>query len=34
MQHYKVRAAVLNQTPLDWEGNKSNIAAAIEEARH
>jgi len=24
---------VLNQTPLDWEGNRANIVAAIEGAR-
>jgi NAD+ synthase (glutamine-hydrolysing) len=29
----KVAAAALNQTPLDWEGNKRNIVAAIEQAR-
>ena len=34
MQHIKVGAAVLNQTPLDWEGNKQNISDAIDEARH
>lgn len=26
-------AAVLNQTPLDWAGNKANILAALAEAR-
>src|SRR6185503_11567757 len=29
----KVAAAVLNQTPLDWEGNRAHILAAIETAR-
>jgi NAD+ synthase (glutamine-hydrolysing) len=33
MQLVKVAAAVLNQTPLDWEGNKARILAAIEQAR-
>ena len=33
MKYIKVGAAVLNQTPLDWEGNKKNILAAIEAAR-
>ncbi|HLV19493.1 MAG TPA: NAD(+) synthase [Polyangiaceae bacterium] len=28
-----VAAATLNQTPLDWEGNKRNILAALDEAR-
>lgn len=34
MQLVKVAAAVLNQTPLDWEGNKARILAAIERARN
>src|SRR5438874_11014188 len=33
MNLIKVAAAVLNQTPLDWEGNQRNILAAISEAR-
>ncbi|HUY90777.1 MAG TPA: NAD(+) synthase [Pirellulales bacterium] len=33
MKLIKVSAAVLNQTPLDWEGNKARIVAAIEAAR-
>ncbi len=33
MQLIKVAAAVLNQTPLDWDGNKRNMLAAIEAAR-
>jgi NAD+ synthase (glutamine-hydrolysing) len=33
MKLVKVAAAALNQTPLDWEGNKQNILAAIRAAR-
>jgi NAD+ synthase (glutamine-hydrolysing) len=33
MKLIKVSAAVLNQTPLDWEGNKARIVAAIQAAR-
>jgi NAD+ synthase (glutamine-hydrolysing) len=33
MKLIKVSAAVLNQTPLDWDGNKARILAAIEAAR-
>ncbi len=33
MQLIKVAAAVLNQTPLDWEGNLRHIRQAIETAR-
>jgi len=33
MHLIKVAAAVLNQTPLDWDGNQRNIVAAIHEAR-
>ncbi len=33
MKLIKVAAAVLNQTPLDWDGNKARIVAAIEQAR-
>jgi NAD+ synthase (glutamine-hydrolysing) len=33
MQLIKVAAAALNQTPLDWDGNKANILGAMAEAR-
>jgi NAD+ synthase (glutamine-hydrolysing) len=33
MKILKLAAAVLNQTPLDWRGNKERIAAAIAAAR-
>ena len=33
MKLLKVAAGVLNQTPLDWQTNKANIIAAIDEAR-
>ena len=33
MKLIKVGAAALNQTPLDWDGNKANILGAIGEAR-
>ena len=33
MKPIHVAAAVLNQTPLDWEGNKANILSAIQAAR-
>lgn len=33
MKYIKVGAAVLNQTPLDWENNQKNIIAAIKLAR-
>jgi NAD+ synthase (glutamine-hydrolysing) len=33
MQLIRVAAAVLNQTPLDWQGNKDRITEAIDEAR-
>ncbi len=33
MNIVKVAAAVLNQTPLDWDGNKRNILSALEAAR-
>ncbi len=33
MKYIKVGAAALNQTPLDWKGNKKNISTAIEMAR-
>ena len=32
MKRIKVAAGVLNQTPLDWDGNKRNILAAINAA--
>jgi NAD+ synthase (glutamine-hydrolysing) len=33
MRLIKVAAAVLNQTPLDWDGNLAHIRAAIADAR-
>jgi NAD+ synthase (glutamine-hydrolysing) len=33
MTRIRLAAAVLNQTPLDWNGNQQNILAAIEAAR-
>ncbi|WP_027003309.1 NAD(+) synthase [Hugenholtzia roseola] len=33
MKLIKVAGAVLNQTPLDWEGNKRRILAAISSAK-
>src|SRR5262245_60590946 len=33
MQRIHVAAATLNQTPLDWDGNRRRILAAIEAAR-
>jgi NAD+ synthase (glutamine-hydrolysing) len=33
MQLVKVAAGALNQTPLDWEGNKSRILSAVAAAR-
>jgi len=33
MKLVKIAAGVLNQTPLDWLGNRANIVAAINEAR-
>jgi NAD+ synthase (glutamine-hydrolysing) len=33
MKKIKVGAAALNQTPLDWSGNLSNIKKAIEKAK-
>ena len=33
MKCVRVAAAVLNQTPLDWTGNRDHIAQAIEQAR-
>ena len=34
MKLIKVSAAVLNQTPLDWDGNRDRILHAVEAARH
>ncbi len=33
MRYVRVAAAVLNQTPLDWDGNRERIVAAVREAR-
>ncbi|HKO52883.1 MAG TPA: NAD(+) synthase [Polyangiaceae bacterium] len=33
MKLLRVAAATLNQTPLDWDGNRAHILSAIEEAR-
>jgi NAD+ synthase (glutamine-hydrolysing) len=33
MKLIKVAAAVLNQTPLDWDGNRARIIAAMADAR-
>jgi len=33
MKLLKVAAGVVNQTPLDWEGNKTRLIAAIEDAK-
>ncbi|MBL8814797.1 MAG: NAD(+) synthase [Planctomyces sp.] len=33
MKRLRLGAAILNQMPLDWEGNASRILLAIEEAR-
>lgn len=33
MKLIRVAAAVLNQTPMDWDGNVANIRAAIQQAR-
>jgi len=33
MRYLKVAGAALNQTPLDWEGNRRRIVAALHEAR-
>ncbi|MET0793771.1 MAG: NAD(+) synthase [Polyangiaceae bacterium] len=33
MKLLRVAAATLNQTPLDWDGNRAHVIAAIEEAR-
>ncbi|MBX3745134.1 MAG: NAD(+) synthase [Verrucomicrobiae bacterium] len=33
MKLIRLAAAVLNQTPLDWRGNRARIGAAIDQAR-
>ena len=33
IHHLKVAGASLNQTPLDWQGNRANIVEAIRMAR-
>ena len=33
MKLLKIAAGVLNQIPLDWDGNRANIVTAIEQAR-
>jgi NAD+ synthase (glutamine-hydrolysing) len=33
MRRIKAATAVLNQTPLDWKGNRANISAALKQAR-
>lgn len=33
MQLIKIGAAILNQTPFDWETNRTNILSAIKDAR-
>src|SRR5262245_39240808 len=33
MKLVRVGAAVLNQTPLDWDGNRRRVSGAIEAAR-
>ena len=33
MKLLRVAAATLNQTPLDWDGNRAHIIAAIEAAQ-
>lgn len=33
MKTVRVGAAVLNQTPIDWQGNKDNIILALDNAR-
>ncbi len=33
MNNIRIGAATLNQTPLDWKGNKENILNSIEEAK-
>src|SRR3954467_11172281 len=33
MKLLRVAAATLNQTPLDWDGNRAHVLSAIEAAR-
>ena len=33
MNHFRLAAAALNQTPLDWDKNRRHILAAVAEAR-
>ncbi|HMR55860.1 MAG TPA: nitrilase-related carbon-nitrogen hydrolase, partial [Cyclobacteriaceae bacterium] len=33
MNHLRIGGATVNQTPLDWPGNKTHIIDAIEEAK-
>ncbi len=33
MKIIRLGAAILNQTPLDWDGNTNRIIAAIDSAR-
>ncbi len=33
MKRIHVAAAVLNQTPIDWDGNRAHIVDAIAAAR-
>ena len=33
MKLIRVAASILNQTPMDWDGNAANIRAAIQQAR-
>ena len=33
MNRIRIAAAVLNQTPMDWAGNRTRIVSAIDEAR-
>ena len=33
MKLIRVAASILNQTPMDWDGNAANIRTAIQQAR-
>ena len=33
MRLIKLAAAALNTTPLDWDGNKARVLAAVDDAR-
>ena len=33
MRYLKVAGAALNQTPLDWPGNRARVASAIAQAK-